>query len=163
MWTSSLVMIHLFKYHNWLRRKGKGFLLLEFSLTSMAFKMQMPTKLIITKSTSSLATLLFHIRTAPTSISTIGMPWPQPEQPFFQTAVRQRVHFLRQCQSVRSWNKESRHICKTTNTAKKKTDHSFISIYQTGCPQYSTSFYCGWSCTGPRRSSHNCNFFGWAG
>ena len=40
MWTSSLVMIHLFKYHNWLRRKGKGFLLLEFSLTSMAFKMQ---------------------------------------------------------------------------------------------------------------------------
>ena len=27
---------------------------------------------------------------------------PQPEQPFFQTAVRQRVHFLRQCQSVRS-------------------------------------------------------------
>jgi len=73
-------MIHLFKYHNWLRRKGKGFLLLEFSLTSMAFKMQMPTKLIKTKSTSSLATLLFNIRTAPTSISTLT----QPEQPFLK-------------------------------------------------------------------------------
>ena len=76
MWTSSLVMIHLFKYHNWLRRKGKGFLLLEFSLTSMVFKMQMPTKLIIKTSTSSLETVLFHIRTAPMSISTIGNPNP---------------------------------------------------------------------------------------
>ena len=76
-------MIHLFKYHNWLRRKGKGFLLLEFSLTWMVFKMQMPTKLIITKSTSSLATLLFHIRTAPTSISTIGMPLTPTRATFF--------------------------------------------------------------------------------
>ena len=83
MCTSSLVMIHLFKYHNWVRRKGKGFLLLEFSLTSMAFKMQMPTKLIIKKSTSSLATLLFHIRTAPTSISTIGMPLTPTRATFF--------------------------------------------------------------------------------